>query len=72
MKEAIQEILKFLERNVPWLLMGYWLGNRQGAELRKENTTLRLELDVKNDAEKIRAHNAALSDADLKAELLKR
>lgn len=68
--KALELILKFIEKHAPWFLMGYWAGSRKADKLKVENTKLKLELDVKNESEKIAKHNASLSDADLKSEIL--
>ncbi len=68
--DFLKALFDFLERNVPWFLLGYRYGKDQGAQLKAENVSLQLQLDVKNEAEKIAKHNAGLSNDELRAEIL--
>lgn len=66
----LEKLLDFLKENVPWVLLGYSMGKNQDDDLKKENVLLKLELRNALDAEKIKDHNANLSDDDLKSEIL--
>jgi len=68
----LDKILSFLEKNLPWFLLGYQLGNKQDSELKKKNVKLNLKVKRAEHEKAIEDHNSSLSDDELRGEIIRR
>lgn len=66
----LDKILDFLQKNVPWLLLGYHWGKKKNVELKKENELLKLKVQRNEHEKRIKEHNANLSDDELRNEII--
>ena len=70
MTALLEKLFAFLEKNLPWFLLGLKMGRANDKDLLKENATLRLEVKAGQNEKEIRSHNATLSDDELKSEII--
>jgi len=67
--DLLAKLLGFLKENVPWLFIGYEMGKSEENKLKSENIKLALTAKDLLDAQKIKEHNAGLTDDELKSEI---
>jgi hypothetical protein len=68
----LDKILDFIEKRIPWLLIGIQLGKSKEYELMRENVKLKLKLRNLEDEASIKDHNRNLTPDQIRAELISR
>lgn len=72
MLEFLNKLLEFLEKRMPWLLLGYHLSKGKITLLEKEVQLLKLEIKNRDDEKNIRDYNDNLTDDELRADIVSR
>lgn len=65
LKVVIEAILEFLERRIPWVTLGYWIGKREASKKDAELRDLKLKLSYEENKNAVDDKYAGKSDSDI-------